>query len=44
MEPIEWLREHLEADGSDLQLEMVRTFAERLIAAEVGVWCNGRYR
>jgi hypothetical protein len=27
---LEWLRKHLEAEGSDLLREMVRTFAERL--------------
>jgi putative transposase len=43
MDALEWLRKHLEADGSDLLREMVRTFAERLMAAEVEVLCNAGY-
>ena len=35
MDALEWLRKHLDTDGSDLLREMVRTFAERLMAAEV---------
>ena len=37
---LEWRREHLDGDGSDLRREMVRTFAERLMACEVDVLCN----
>jgi hypothetical protein len=37
MDALEWLRKHLDADGSDLLREMIRTFAERLMAAEVEV-------
>jgi hypothetical protein len=37
MDALEWLRKHLDAEGSDLLREMVRTFAERLMAAEVVV-------
>jgi putative transposase len=40
MDALEWLRKHLDAEGSDLLREMVRTFAERLMAAEVDVVCN----
>jgi hypothetical protein len=40
MDSLEWLRKHLEADGSDLPGEMVATFAVRLMAAEVDVSCN----
>jgi hypothetical protein len=40
MDALEWLRKHLEAEGSDLLHEMVRTFAERLMAAEVDTLCN----
>jgi hypothetical protein len=40
MDALEWLRKHLDAEGSDLLREMVRTFAERLMAAEVDVLCN----
>jgi putative transposase len=43
MDALEWLRKNLEADGSDLMREMVRTFAERLMAAEVDVVCNAGY-
>jgi putative transposase len=43
MDALEWLRKHLEAEGSDLLREMVRTFAERLMAAEVDGLCNAGY-
>jgi transposase-like protein len=43
MDALEWLRKHLEAEGNDLLREMVRTFAERLMAAEVEVLCNAGY-
>jgi transposase-like protein len=43
MDGLEWLRKHLDAEGSDLLREMVRTFAERLMAAEVEVLCNAGY-
>jgi len=43
MDPLAWLRKHLEADGSDLLREMVRAFAERLMAAEVDAVCNATY-
>ena len=38
-----WLRKHLDGDGSDLLREMVRTFAERLMASEVDGLCNAGY-
>ena len=34
MDALEWLRKHLEEDGSDLLREMVRSFAEQLMSAE----------
>ena len=37
MDALEWLRKHLDGEDSDLLREMVRTFAERLMAAEVDV-------
>jgi putative transposase len=40
VDALEWLRKHLDAEGSDLLREMVRTFAERLTGAEVEVLCN----
>jgi transposase-like protein len=43
MDALEWLRNHLDAEGSDLLREMVRTFAERLLGAEVEVLCNAGY-
>jgi transposase-like protein len=43
MDALEWLRKHVEAKGSDLLCEMVRTFAERLMAAEVDTLCNAGY-
>ena len=43
MDALEWLCKHLEAEGSDLLREMVRTFAERLMAAEVDTLCNAGY-
>jgi hypothetical protein len=43
MDALEWLRKHLDAEGSDLLREMVRGFAERLMAAEVDVVSNAGY-
>ncbi len=43
MDPLAWLRKHLEADGADLLRDMVRVFAERLMAAEVDAVCNAGY-
>jgi putative transposase len=43
MDPLAWLRKHLEEDGSDLLRDMVRVFAERLMAAEVDAVCNAAY-
>jgi transposase-like protein len=43
MDALEWLRKHLDAEGSDLLREMVRSFAERLMAAEMDVLCNAGY-
>jgi transposase-like protein len=43
MDALDGLRKHLDAEGSDLLSEMVRTFAERLMAAEVDVLCNARF-
>jgi transposase-like protein len=43
MDALEWLRKHLDADDSDLLREMVHSFAERLMAAEVDVLCNAGY-
>ena len=43
MDALEWLRKHLEDEGSDLLREMVKVFAERLMAAEVDAVCNASY-
>ena len=40
---LDWLRKHLEADGSDLVREMVGAFAERLMAAEADALCGAGY-
>jgi len=37
MDALEWLRKQLDGDGDDLLREMVREFAQRLMAAEVDV-------
>jgi transposase-like protein len=42
MDPLEWLRKHLD-DDNDLLREMVHSFAERLMAAEVDALCNAGY-
>jgi len=43
MEPLTWLRKHLEEDGSDLLREMIREFAAQLMAAEAQGLCNAGY-
>jgi putative transposase len=43
MDALEWLRKHLDDDGSDLLREMVKVFAERLMAAEVDALCGAGY-
>ncbi len=43
MDAVTWLRKHLEDDGTDLLAEMVKVFAEHLMAAEVDVLCNAGY-
>jgi len=43
MDPLAWLRKHLEADGGDLLREMVRAFAEQLMAAEAQAMCGAAY-
>jgi len=43
MDALEWLRKHLDDDGSDLLRDMVKVFAERLMAAEVDALCNASY-
>jgi putative transposase len=43
MDALEWLRKHLEADGSDLLREMIKTFAETLMGAEADSLCGAGY-
>ena len=43
MDALEWLRKHLEDEGSDLLRDMVKAFAERLMGAEVDAICNAGY-
>ena len=43
MDALEWLRKHLEEDGSDVLREMVRTFAEMLMSAEADALCGAGY-
>jgi hypothetical protein len=43
MNPLAWLRKHLEEDGSDLLREMIREFAGQLMAAEAQGLRNAGY-
>ena len=43
MDPLVWLRKHLEDDDDDLLREMVREFAEQLMAADAQGRCNAGY-
>jgi transposase-like protein len=43
MDPLAWLRKHLDEDGSDLLREMVRAFAERLMSAEADALCGAGF-
>lgn len=43
MDALEWLRKHLDEDGNDLLREMVKAFAEELMAAEAGALCGAGY-
>jgi putative transposase len=43
LDALEWLRKHLEEDGSDVLGEMVKTFAETLMAAEADAACGAAY-
>jgi hypothetical protein len=40
---LEWLRNHLEAEGSDVLREMIKTFAEVLMSAEADGLCGAGY-
>lgn len=43
LDALDWLRKHLEADGSDVLREMVKAFAERLMSAEADALCGAGY-
>jgi putative transposase len=43
MDALEWLRKHLDEDDNDLVREMVKAFAEKLMAAEVDALCGAGY-
>ena len=43
MDRLAWLRKHLEEDGSDLVREMLKAFAEQLMAAEAQGLCGAGY-
>jgi putative transposase len=43
MDPVAWLRKHLDEDGPDLLREMVRSFAEQLMDAEAQGLCGAGY-
>ena len=40
MNPVAWLRKHLDGDGDDVVREMIKAFAEQLMAAEADVLCG----
>jgi len=42
MDALEWLRKQLDGDENDLLREMVREFAQRLMAAEVDALARRR--
>jgi putative transposase len=44
MDPVAWLRKHLEEANTDLLREMVRTFVEQLMGAEANALVRGRLR
>jgi transposase-like protein len=43
MDPLAWLRKHVETADVDLLREMVRTFAETLMSAEADAMCGAEY-
>ncbi len=43
MDPLDWLRKHLEEDDPDLLREMIREFSQTLMSAEVDALCNAGY-
>jgi transposase-like protein len=43
MDALEWLRKHLDEDGSDMVREMVAAFAQQLMGAEADAICGASY-
>ena len=43
MDPLAWLRKHLESDGGDLLRDMLQAFAESLMEAEAQAMCNASF-
>ena len=43
MDALEWLRKHLDEDGSDMVREMVAAFAQQLMGAEADAMCGAGY-
>ena len=43
MDPLAWLRKHLESDGGELLAAMLQSFAETLMAAEAQAVCNAGF-
>lgn len=43
MDPVVWLRKHLEQADTDLLREMVGTFIQRLMSAEADAICGASY-
>jgi len=43
MDPRAWLVKHLEEDGSDLLAQMLKTFAEAIMASQAQELCNAEY-
>jgi putative transposase len=43
MNPVAWLRKHLDGDGDDVVREMIKAFAEQLMAAEADVLCGAAW-
>ena len=43
MNPLAWLRKHLDEGGDDLVREMVKAFAEQLMSAEADALCGAAW-
>ena len=43
LDPLDWLRKHLEQDSPDLVRDMLKAFAEQLMSAEADAACGASY-